>query len=99
MKLKFNLLLLVLLTSFSAFSQNTYVFLGSYNRDTDAESILVYRLDTIKGKLTKIASAKDLTNPSFLTVSPNGKYVYACTDTKTPNAGTISSFEFNPQNK
>lgn len=99
MKLKTNLLLIILLTSFSVFSQNTYVFLGSYNRDKSAESILVYELDTLKGKLTKITSAKNLINPSFLTVSPNGKYVYACTDSKTPNAGSVSSFEFNPQNK
>jgi 6-phosphogluconolactonase len=32
-------------------------------------------------------------------VSPIGKYVYACTDTKNPNAGSVSSFEFKPQNK
>ncbi len=81
------------------FSQNTYVFLGSYNRDKSAEAIQVYQLDTLNGKLSKIASAKDIINPSYLTVSPNGKYVYACTDTKTPNAGSISSFEFNPENK
>jgi 6-phosphogluconolactonase len=99
LKLKTNLLLIILLTSFSVFSQNTYVFLGSYNRDKSAESILVYELDTLKGKLTKITSARNLINPSFLTVSPNGKYVYACTDSKTPNAGSVSSFEFNPQNK
>ena len=99
MKFKFNLFVLFLLLSCTAFSQNTYVFLGSYNRDKAAESIVVYQLDTLKGKLTKITAAKNLINPSFLTVSPNGKYVYACTDSKTPNAGSVSSFEFNPQNK
>lgn len=99
MKLKTNLLLIALLASFAVFSQNTYVFLGSYNRDKSAESILVYKLDTLKGKLTKITSSRNLINPSFLTVSPNGKFVYACTDSKTPNAGSVSSFEFNPQNK
>lgn len=81
------------------FSQNTYVFLGSYNRDKSAEAIQVYQLDTLNGNLTKVTSAKNVVNPSYLTVSPNGKYVYACTDTKTPNAGSISSFEFNPENK
>ncbi|QSB28545.1 lactonase family protein [Flavobacterium sp. CLA17] len=99
MKLKFNLFVLFSLLSCTAFSQNTYVFLGSYNRDKAAESIVIYQLDTLKGKLTKITAAKNLINPSFLTVSPNGKYVYACTDSKTPNAGSVSSFEFNPQNK
>ncbi|WP_348798195.1 lactonase family protein [Flavobacterium adhaerens] len=99
MKLKTNLLLIVLLASFQLFSQNTYVFLGSYCADPSKESILVYQLNLSNGQLTKVASAKDLINPSYLTVSPNGKYVYACTDTKTPKAGSVSSFEFNPENK
>ncbi|MHC0441493.1 lactonase family protein [Flavobacterium sp. 3-210] len=99
MKLKFNLLAIIFLVTFNLFAQNTYVFLGSYNRDKSAEAIQIYKLDTINGKLSKVASAKNIINPSYLTVSPNGKYVYACTDTKTPNAGSISSFEFNPENK
>ncbi|MRX38154.1 beta-propeller fold lactonase family protein [Flavobacterium sp. LC2016-23] len=99
LKLKTNLLVIAFLATFTAFSQNTYVFLGSYNRDKAAASIVVYQLDTLNGKLTKITSAKDLINPSFLTVSPNGKYVYACTDSKTPNAGSVSSFEFSAENK
>ncbi|HSD06701.1 lactonase family protein [Flavobacterium sp.] len=99
MKTKNYLVLIIFLVSFQIFSQNTYVFLGSYCRDKNAESIIVYQLDTLTGKLTKVTGAKDIINPSFLTVSPNGKYVYACTDTKTPKAGSVSSFEFNPQNK
>jgi len=99
LKLKTNLLLITLLISYSVFSQNTYVFLGSYNQDKTAESILIYQLDTLNGKLTKVTSARNLINPSFLTVSSNGKYIYACTESKTPNAGSVSSFEFNPKNK
>ncbi len=99
MKTKINLLLIALLVSFQLFSQNTYVFLGSYSKEKTTESILVYQLDTLDGKLTKVASVKDLINPSFLTISPNGKYLYACTDTRTPNSGSVSSFEFNPENK
>ena len=94
MKNKTFLALLFLVTT-NIFSQNTYVFLGSYNRDKTAEAIQVYLLDTLRGKLTKFTSVKNIVNPSYLTVSPNGKYVYACTDTKTPNAGSVSSFEFN----
>ncbi|MFH7014575.1 lactonase family protein [Flavobacterium sp. FlaQc-52] len=99
MKQTISIFLITFLLSISLSAQNTYVFLGSYNRDKTAASIMVYQLDTVKGKLTQVASVKNLINPSFLTVSPNGKYVYACTDSKTPNAGSVSSFEFNPQNK
>ncbi|MFC4748197.1 lactonase family protein [Flavobacterium branchiicola] len=99
MKLKINFFAIAFLVTFNLFSQNTYVFLGSYNRDKETESIQVYQLDTLKGKLIKVTSVKNVINPSYLTLSPNGKYVYACTETKTPNAGSISSFEFNPENK
>lgn len=97
--MKQTIFLLTFLLSIHLSAQNTYVFLGSYNRDAAAEAIQVYQLDTLKGELTKITGAKNIINPSYLTVSPNGKYVYACTDTKTPNAGSVSSFEFNPQQK
>ena len=99
MNLKTRLLLISLLVTLNIFSQNTYVFLGSYNRDKTAEAIQIYQLYTVKGKLTKVTFAKDVVNPSYLTLSSNGKYLYACTDTKTPNAGSVSSFEFNPENK
>lgn len=99
MKLKTTLFAIVFLVNFNVFSQNTYVFLGSYNKVKEAESIQVFQLDTLNGKLTKVTSAKNVINPSYLTVSPNGKYVYACTETKTPNDGNVSSFEFNPENK
>lgn len=99
MKLKTILIAITFLLTFNVFSQNTYVFLGSYNRDKTAESIQIFQLDTINGKLSKVTSATNVVNPSYLTLSPNGKYLYACTDTKTPNAGSLSSFEFNPENK
>lgn len=99
MKLKTLIFTIIFLATFNLFAQNTYVFLGSYNRDKTAEAIQVYQLDTLKGKLSKVTSAKNIINPSYLTLSPNGKFLYACTDTKTPNAGSVSSFEFNPENK
>jgi 6-phosphogluconolactonase len=99
LKLKITLFAIAFLVTLNIFSQKTYVFLGSYNRDKTAESIQIYQLDTTKGKLTKVTSAKNIINPSYLTLSPNGKYLYACTDTKTPNAGSVSSFEFSPENK
>jgi 6-phosphogluconolactonase len=99
LKLKINFLAIAFFLTFNLFSQNTYVFLGSYNKDAAAESIRVYQLDTVNGKLTKVTAATNVINPSYLTLSPNGKFLYACTETKTPNSGNVSSFEFNPENK
>ena len=75
-------------------AQHTCVFIGSFNWDKDTEGIYVYELDTVKGSLKKITSYTGISNPSFLTVSPDGRFVYSCTESKTPNAGSVSSFEF-----
>jgi 6-phosphogluconolactonase len=91
--------LFVLFISFNCYSQDTYVFVGSYNFNKDKKGIYVFKLDTVTGRLKKITTVKNVLNPSYLAVSPNGNYIYACTDTKTPNAGSVSSFEFKPQNK
>lgn len=91
--------MLVILASFKLCAQNTYVFFGSFNHDKKTEGIYVYELDTLKGKLSKVTAAKGVLNPSFLTLSQDGKYVFACTESKTKNAGSVSSFEFNPQKR
>jgi 6-phosphogluconolactonase (cycloisomerase 2 family) len=93
---------ITLITVFALYTsqaQKKHVFFGSYTPDKRMEGIYVYELDTIKGKLTKITSVKNISNPSFITLSPNGRFLYACTESKTPNAGSVSSFKFNPQNK
>ncbi|QDP86474.1 lactonase family protein [Chryseobacterium sp. SNU WT5] len=91
---------LILLFSFiNLFAQNTYVFLGSFNRDKNTDGIYVYQLNTDTGKLIKVITVKNILNPSFLTLSPDGNYVYACTESKTLNGGKVSSFKFDPANK
>lgn len=98
--LKKTLLLLLVLISFQiSHSQNSYVFFGSYTPEKSTEGIYVYQLDTIKGKLSKITSIKNISNPSYLSLSNDGQFLYACTESRTPNAGSVSSFKFNPKNK
>jgi 6-phosphogluconolactonase (cycloisomerase 2 family) len=80
-------------------AQNTFVFLGSYNWNKSKEGIYVYQLDTTSGQLTRVIALKGIHNPSFITLSPDGRYLYACTESKTPNAGSVSSFAFDPDNK
>lgn len=99
MNIKRAIFIITLFASINLLSQNTYVFFGSFNQVKSTEGIYVYQLDTIKGKLTKVITVKNIHNPSYLTLSPNGKYVYACTESKTPNAGSVSSFEFDSKIK
>lgn len=92
-------LLLLIVCNILLMHAQTFVFIGSYNIDKSKEGIYVYELDTITGKLTKITSINNVLNPSFLTLSQNGKLLFACTDTRTPKDGSVSSFVFDKNNK
>lgn len=96
---KLLFLTITVFTCLQLHAQKTYAFFGSYNWDKDTEGIYVYELDTIQGKISKVTSFSGISNPSFLTLSSDGKYVFACTESKTPNGGSVSSFEFNPEKK
>ena len=80
-------LFFILFTSFNLLAQTTYVFIGSYCSDKTTEGIYVYKLNEATGALTKITSIKNIINPSYLALSPNGKYVYACTETQLTEDG------------
>lgn len=94
-----SILLPGLLCSFYCVAQHCYVFVGSYNKDKTKDGIYVFEMDTVSGALTKVSSVNSVLNPAYLTLSPDGKYVYACTEAKTPGAGSVSSFAFNQQLK
>ncbi len=96
---KLSFLIIIVFTCLQLHAQKTYAFFGSYNWDKDTEGIYVYELDTVKGNLSKVTSYKGISNPSYLTLSSDGKYLFACTESKTPNGGSVSSFEFNPEKK
>lgn len=94
-----RLKLLALFIFANLYSQQQFVFFGSYNWEKDSEGIYVYQLDNETGKLTKITSTKGVVNPSYITVSADGKYIYASSESKIENGGTVSSFRFNKEEK
>lgn len=96
---KIILLTITIFAYINLYSQSTYVFFGSYNLDKATAGIYVYQLDTVSGKLSKTITINGILNPSFLTLSPTGKYLFACTESKTPNAGSVSSFAFNSKDE
>lgn len=92
-------LLLSFLIFTSLYSQKEFVFFGSYNWDKNSEGIYVYELNTENGILTKVTSVTGVKNPSYITISNDGKYVYASSDSKTPNDGSVSAFSFDADKK
>ena len=92
----FLLLSFLIFTNF--YTQKQFVFFGSYNWDKGSEAVYVYELDNETGKLTKVTSSSDVINPGYITISPDGKYVYASSDAKMPS-GTVSAFAFDASKK
>ncbi|MEO8961099.1 MAG: beta-propeller fold lactonase family protein, partial [Ginsengibacter sp.] len=91
---KYFLLFFVLILSIGLNAQKSYVFIGSYNAHKNTPGIYIYEMDTSSGQLKEVSVVKDVQNPSFLTLSTDGKYVFACTASQMPNTGSVTSFAF-----
>lgn len=83
-----------LLLPFLVQAQNYYVFVGAYTPNAPDQGINVYVLDTISGQLQHKSLYPNVLNPSYLNLSPDGKYLYACTEARVPKGGSVSSFAF-----
>lgn len=95
-----KLLLFFFLLPFSIFAQSTLLFVGTYTEGKPDTGIFVYEFNTKTGTGTakQVSTGKDLVNPSFLTLSPNGKLLYACTDSKLPQHGNVAAFKIDSTN-
>jgi 6-phosphogluconolactonase len=71
----------------------TFLFVGSYTEGRVSKGIYVFDLNTNTGEIKEVESENNLINPSFLAISPNGKFLYACTETKLDKPGTVSAFK------
>jgi 6-phosphogluconolactonase len=96
--MKKNLLYLFLLCSLAAAAQKQhYLLVGTYTNGK-SEGIYVYKFNTATGDNSFVSVAKS-SNPSFLAVSPNKKFVYAVNEnadsTMHTVGGNISAFAFN----
>lgn len=94
---KFLIFIFLLLSFAVASGQNsrTFLFVGSYTDGKPDKGIYVYDFNPETGRLREVTTAQDCTNPAFLTLSVDGKFLYACTETQLPDAGSISAFSFN----
>src|SRR5436309_6649405 len=76
-----------------------FVYVGTYTRE-NSKGIYAYRFHPSDGKLTSLGLAAETTNPSFLAIHPNGRFVYSVSEVDTTNgepAGSVSAFRIEPQ--
>lgn len=98
--MKLDLILTALVTCLisSVCAQNkpiTYLFVGSYTEGKPDTGIYVYSFNTKSGAAKQISLVDDIINPSFLTLSHDGQFLYTCADTKLPDTGSVMAFGVN----
>lgn len=98
MKRLILLFLVLYVASVYANGNKTYLFVGSYTNNVPDTGIYVFEFNSSTGSLKRTHQINDVVNPSFLDIAPNGKKLYACTNTKLPQNGTISAYTFNSNN-
>jgi 6-phosphogluconolactonase len=90
------LLLLQLCVADAAPNRGKYlVYIGTYTDKTSSKGIYAYRFDAETGKLDSLGLAAKTTNPSFLAVHPNHRFLYAVnevTNYKGESGGAVSAF-------
>ena len=67
-------------------------YIGTYTRPP-SQGIYAWRFQPASGKLTPLGLAAETSNPTFLAVAPNQRFLYAANEDK---AGTISAFAIDP---
>ena len=90
-------MILLMFISFSASSQQYYLFVGTYTEGMPAaqgsKGIYVYRFDAATGNATPITTVMT-DNPSYLAVAPGGHFVYSVNETHGDKPGGVSAFAF-----
>ncbi len=88
--------LLILLAFMKANAQDNYnLVIGTYTKDCDSKGIYVYDFNALTGD-SKLKSTQSSNNPSYLTVAPDGKYIY--TVNEDGEKSTLSAFRYTPDN-
>lgn len=93
MRLIFSLISsLIFIYCHSQTKLKTLLFLGNYTEGKPDKGLYIYSFNEKTGALTYLSHCDSITNPSYITISANGKQLYACTETKLPKEGSVSSF-------
>lgn len=82
------MIMLVSLLLATSASAQSLVYIGTFTRGA-SKGIYSARFDTTTGKLTPASLAAETANPSWVTVHPNQRFLYAANELP---AGTVSAF-------
>jgi 6-phosphogluconolactonase len=95
--MRLSIVLLFLFLTFSAFSQQFYLFVGTYTEgmpsSQGSKGIYVYRFNAATGDAT-LVSTQMTDNPSYLAIASGGRFVYSVNETHGKLPGGVSAFSF-----
>ena len=87
--------LIMAITSCMQKDSELFLFVGSYAGATDP-GINLFRFDVEKGTAVPVKSLSGIQDPSYLTVSRDGKFVYSVSETAVPDA-KVCAYSFDKQ--
>lgn len=70
-------------------------YVGTYTERSESKGIYLVRMDSRSGQLSLVGSVDAGANPSFLTIHPNGRVLYAVNEVdkyKEKSSGAVSAF-------
>ena len=85
--------LVFLFCTLNLYSQEFYLFTGTYTNGA-SKGIYVYSFNAASGEATPVSIADSVSNPSFLTVAPSGKFLYAVNQNSGGTPSEVSAFAF-----
>ena len=91
--MRFIYSLIFMLFASNAFSQEFYLFIGTYTNG-ESKGLYVYRFNAATGEAQPVSIGPGVENPSYCAVSPNGEYVYAVNQFRGDKPSTVSAFKF-----
>ena len=79
------------------------LYIGTYTRkeghvDGKAKGIYVYMMNSKTGELMPHSEIGGITNPSYLTIHPNGEYLYAVSETGDGKSASVHAYSIDTQN-
>lgn len=84
--------LIPILFSMAATSQTHTLLIGTYTHGCESDGIYAYEFDAKTAQLRQKSTSARISNPSFLTLSPDRKHIYSVNEDGDQSA--LSSFEF-----
>ena len=88
-------ILVIVLSLFSLQAEQIWVYVGTYTRGGDSEGIYLSKLDMESARLSPAVLVGKADNPSFLTIAPDGKHLFAVEEIEQFNgrkSGALRSF-------